>query len=85
MRAGGDTPASADDLAHEKAVAERIREALATLDESHRAAVVLRDLEELSSEEAAAILGTSPEAVRQRAHRARLRLREALVDLAPRA
>lgn len=82
VRAGGDAPLGADELAHEKAVAERIREALASLDESHRAAIVLRDLEELSSEEAADILGTSPEAVRQRAHRARLRLREALIDLA---
>lgn len=83
VRAGGDAPPGADELAHAKAVAERIREALASLDESHRAAVVLRDLEELSAEEAAEILGTSPEAVRQRAHRARLRLREALFNLAP--
>jgi RNA polymerase sigma-70 factor (ECF subfamily) len=43
--------------------------------------VVLRDLEELSAEDAASVLGISPEAVRQRAHRARLRLREQLADL----
>jgi RNA polymerase sigma-70 factor, ECF subfamily len=81
-RAGGEAAPAADDLAHEKGVAERVREALASLDEPHRAALVLRDLEELSSEEAAYLLGTSPDAVRQRAHRARLRLREALRDLA---
>jgi RNA polymerase sigma-70 factor (ECF subfamily) len=83
--AGGDAPLGADELADQKAVADRIHEALASLDEPYRAAIVLRDLEELSSEEAAQILGTSPEAVRQRAHRARVRLREALVDLASRA
>jgi RNA polymerase sigma-70 factor (ECF subfamily) len=83
--AGGDAPLGADELADRKAVADRIHEALASLDEPYRAAIVLRDLEELSSEEAAQILGTSPEAVRQRAHRARVRLREALVDLASRA
>jgi RNA polymerase sigma-70 factor (ECF subfamily) len=53
---------------------------MAKLDESHRVALVLRDLEELSSEEAAEILGVSPDTVRQRAHRARLRLRELLSE-----
>jgi RNA polymerase sigma-70 factor (ECF subfamily) len=79
---GSEPPDGADDLSHRKMLVERVREALALLDEGHRAALVLRDLEELSSEEAAEILGVSSDAVRQRAHRARLRLREQLGGLA---
>jgi RNA polymerase sigma-70 factor (ECF subfamily) len=71
----------ADELIHRKMLAERVREALAQLDESQRAALVLRDLEGLSSEDAASVLGVSPDVVRQRAHRARLRMREQLGDL----
>lgn len=71
-----------DDLVDGKTLAKRVRQALDQLDEAHRATLVLRDLEELSAEQAAEILGVSPEAVRQRAHRARLKLREQLADLA---
>jgi RNA polymerase sigma-70 factor (ECF subfamily) len=75
--------AAADDLLGEKGLAERVQEALARLDEPHRAALVLRDLEELSSEEAADILGISPDAVRQRVHRARMQLRAMLGPVEP--
>ncbi len=71
----------ADELVHRKMLAQRVRSALAGLDESQRAAVVLRDLEGMSSEDAADVLGVTAEVVRQRAHRARLRLREQLADL----
>ncbi len=71
----------ADELVHRKMLAQRVRAALAGLDESQRAAVVLRDLEGMSSEDAAGILGVTAQVVRQRAHRARLRLREQLADL----
>jgi len=71
----------ADDLLQEKRLTQRAHEALQALDEHQRAAVVLRDLEELSAEEAAAVLGISAEAVRQRAHRGRLKLRDSLRDL----
>ncbi|HXX66840.1 MAG TPA: sigma-70 family RNA polymerase sigma factor [Polyangiaceae bacterium] len=71
-----------DDLVDGKTLARRVRQALQQLDEAHRATLVLRDLEELTAEQAADILGVSPEAVRQRAHRARLKLRELLADLA---
>lgn len=71
----------ADGLIYRKMLAQRVREALTGLDESQRVAVVLRDLEGLSSEDAADVLGVSAEVVRQRAHRARLRLREQLSDL----
>jgi len=77
----GDRPDAADDLLHRRELAVRAYAALGRLDEAHRAALVLRDLEELSAEEAARILGITPDAVRQRAHRARLKLRDELRDL----
>ena len=74
----GDSVPLADDLLERKRLAQRVRDALNRLDEETRAALVLRDLEELSAEQAAEILGISPEAVRQRAHRGRVRLRDLL-------
>ena len=79
--AGAEPLEGADDLVDQKNLVERVRGALTQLDQSHRAALVLRDLEGLSSEEAAEVLGISPDAVRQRAHRARLRLRELLREV----
>jgi RNA polymerase sigma-70 factor (ECF subfamily) len=52
--------------------------AIAALPEPLRVVVVLRDVEQLSTEEAAARLGLTPGAVKVRLHRARLKLREAL-------
>jgi RNA polymerase sigma-70 factor (ECF subfamily) len=52
--------------------------ALDALPASYRAVVVLRDVEELSTEEVAAILGESVGAVKSRLHRARMALRERL-------
>jgi len=73
-----------DDMVDDKRLALRVRQALGQLDDGQRAALVLRDLEGLTAEEASEVLGISPEAVRQRAHRARLRLRELLGDLVSR-
>jgi RNA polymerase sigma-70 factor (ECF subfamily) len=50
-------------------------QALTRLPERYRAAFVLRDLHELPSREAAAILSIDERALRQRVHRARLMLR----------
>ncbi|MFN8472735.1 MAG: sigma-70 family RNA polymerase sigma factor [Anaerolineae bacterium] len=55
-----------------------VEEAITSLPESLRAAVVLRDVEGLSSEEAAAVLGISSGALKVRLHRARGLLRERL-------
>lgn len=55
-----------------------IAQAIAELPDSLRAVIVLRDIEQLSTEETAERLGISPGAVKVRLHRARLRLREAL-------
>jgi len=54
--------------------------ALAALPESLRTVFVLRELQGLSTEETAAILGLGESAVKVRLHRARLRLRELLAD-----
>jgi len=81
QRAAGDPCEGPDELVHTKRLVERVREALAQLDDSQRVALVLRDLEGLSAGDAADILGVSPDVVRQRAHRGRLRMREQLGDL----
>ena len=52
--------------------------AISTLPENYRAVVLLRDLEELTTEETAQILDISEDSVKQRLHRARLALRHAL-------
>jgi len=53
-------------------------EAIQDLPTGLRMAFLLRDVEGLSTEEVAQILGISPDAVKTRLHRARLRLRERL-------
>ena len=57
-------------------VREEVEAALASLDPGERQAVVLRYLHDLGYAETAAALGTTPEAARQRVHRALARLRE---------
>jgi len=71
-------PEGADVLAERRQLVDRVYAALGALDETHRAAIVLRDLEGLSAAEAAEVLGVSADVVRQRAHRARLKLKMAL-------
>jgi RNA polymerase sigma-70 factor (ECF subfamily) len=53
-------------------VGAAVREVLLRLDPVDRAAFVLREVEELSTEEVAAVLGISPAHVRHRVHRASL-------------
>jgi len=52
--------------------------ALTRLPDDYRAVLVLRDVEELSNEEAAQALGDSVASVKSRLHRARMALREQL-------
>jgi RNA polymerase sigma-70 factor (ECF subfamily) len=56
-----------------------LREALENIDDRTRAAFVLRDLLELSPDEAAVVLRASPPEIREKAHKARLVLRR-LID-----
>jgi RNA polymerase sigma-70 factor (ECF subfamily) len=55
-----------------------LRQAIDGLPEHYRAVLVLRDVEELSSEEVAEALGESVASVKSRLHRARMALREQL-------
>jgi RNA polymerase sigma-70 factor (ECF subfamily) len=55
-----------------------IRAAVDRLPQNYRAVLLLRDVEELSSEEVAEILGESVASVKSRLHRARMALREQL-------
>lgn len=70
-------PERAVDLTELRAVME---EAIRDLPESLRLAFVLRDIEGLSTQEAADVLGISPAALKVRLHRARLLLRERLAE-----
>jgi len=72
----------ADELLDRQFLAQKARDVIARLPDGYRDAFVLRDLEELSTEDVAQTLGIAPAAVRQRVHRARLMLRGYLSDLA---
>lgn len=63
-------------------LARQIKEAVERLPDDYRMVVELRDIEELSTDETAEILGVSPEIVSTRLHRARLMLRGFLGHLA---
>jgi RNA polymerase sigma-70 factor (ECF subfamily) len=75
LLATGPTP-SQDAVGRERA--RRIREAVERLSEGDQEILVLRNLEELSNEEAAEVLEVKPAAASQRYGRALLRLRKAL-------
>ena len=61
---------------------ERLLEALAALPAKERAALVLRDLEGLTSDQVARVLGSRPATVRGQIASARVRIRRFCVDLA---
>jgi RNA polymerase sigma-70 factor (ECF subfamily) len=57
---------------------DTLRRAIAELPETYRAVVLLRDIEELSTEETAHILDLSTDVVKTRLHRGRLAIRHTL-------
>lgn len=66
----------------EKAEINRaVEQSLVELPEKYREVFVLRDIEHLSAEEAAGVLGISVPAVKTRLHRARLQMRELLTPV----
>lgn len=67
-----------DQLALNAWVGERLRAALLALPPPLRTIVVLREIEGLSTREAATIAGISEDNVKTRLHRARMLLRERL-------
>ena len=71
-------PASSTDLEAELSLAEKrsfVKEALRRLPEKERAAVVLRDIEGLSTREVAGILGSSEVTVRSQVSSARMKMK----------
>lgn len=62
-----------------------INDAIQTLPEIYRAVILLRDIEELTTEEAAQVLEVSQEVIKTRLHRARLAIRQTLDEYLRRA
>lgn len=60
---------------------ERVRACIDRLPETHRQVLLLRDMEELDTEETARVLGCSANCVKTRLHRARCALRELLLPV----
>ncbi len=73
MAASGPDPAARATLAEERRIAE---EALGTLAEKERAALVLRDVEGLSTRQVAEILGSTEVTVRSQISRARVKIKD---------
>lgn len=75
-----EAPLQPDTQSERRQLADRLRAALDTLSFDHRAAVVLCEIEELSSVEAAAVLGVPEATVRTRIHYAKKKLRAYLEE-----
>ena len=73
-------PESIEEGIDRKRQAATVRDAIDHLPESFRLVLLLRDIEELSTDEAATALGITPNAVKLRLHRARMALRTLLAD-----
>ncbi|HVH85474.1 MAG TPA: sigma-70 family RNA polymerase sigma factor [Terriglobales bacterium] len=69
------------DAAERREIGEHIARALHSLPDIYRETFVLRDVEQLSATECAAILGIGVPAVKVRLHRARLMMRESLTPV----
>jgi RNA polymerase sigma-70 factor (ECF subfamily) len=70
-----------DERAHARQLGEALAAAIAALPDDHREAIVLRDVEGLSADEAAKVAGVAVGALKSRLHRARVELRQNLVTL----
>ena len=67
-----------EEQVYRREVNAALTRAIQQMSPTHKAVVLLRDIEELSTEEIADVLGITPAAVNQRLHRARLALKSAL-------
>lgn len=70
-----------DEAFAQKEVRSALTQAISELPPAYRSVVLLRDMEELSTREAAEILDVSEDVVKQRLHRARVALRERMEEL----
>jgi RNA polymerase sigma-70 factor, ECF subfamily len=72
----------ADDEVMRGELRTRLIAALQELPQVYRIPVLLRDIQGLSTEEAAAVLRIKPQTLKSRLHRGRLALRERLAEFA---
>lgn len=75
-----DWSASLADLAQHAELRARVVDGIGLLSPDHRAALILRDIDGLSTAEAAEVLEISEQALKARLHRGRLLLRQHLAD-----
>jgi RNA polymerase sigma-70 factor (ECF subfamily) len=80
-----DWSASAEEEMLAGEIHDHVRRAIDMLPPHYRAVVMLRDIEELTNEEAAEILGEPVCSIKSRLHRARMALREQLTRALPAA
>ncbi len=73
-------PEAMEERIDRRRLAASVRQDIARLPESHRLVLLLRDIEELSTDETATAIGITPNAVKLRLHRARMALRTLLAD-----
>ena len=70
-----------DSAAHAREIGQLLQAAILSLPVAYREALILRDVEGLSAEEAAKVVGIEVGALKSRLHRARTELRERLADV----
>ncbi len=70
--------AALDARVHAREIGHVIQAAMNTLQDEYREVIVLRDVEGLSAEEAAAVVGIEVGALKSRLHRARMQLKQGL-------
>lgn len=76
----GDPSPGPEERAERKEIQEAVQAAIDQLPLEYRLAVILRDIQGLSYEEMASVLGWPPGTVRSRLHRARLALRDVFLE-----
>ncbi len=78
MPASVDWSEPVDALIHRREICALVRQCIDRLPESYRTVLLLRDIEEVSTSEAATMLGVTENALKIRLHRARQALRTLL-------
>ena len=71
-------PESVETAVERSETRQRVRDAIGRLPEKYRTVLLLRDIEDLTTDQAARALGTTPTAIKVRLHRARQALRTVL-------
>ncbi|HSP17491.1 MAG TPA: sigma-70 family RNA polymerase sigma factor [Thermoanaerobaculia bacterium] len=78
VRDSVDWALSAEDLVQQEETRQLVRKSIDRLPDTYRVVLLMRDIEEMSTEETAKALGITPTAVKVRLHRARQALRTLL-------